>query len=261
MPASDLALVIEAIREAGEIATRFAEAGAARWDKPDGAGPVTEADLAVNAHLEDRLRGARPDYGWLSEESEDSDARLNNDTVFIVDPIDGTRSFVEGSKTWAHSVAIAHKGEITAGVVYLPLRGLLFAAAKGEGAMLNGAPIRVSTEADPDGAAVLATKPTLRAEHWPQGLPQFSHAHRPSLAYRLGLVARARFDAMLTFRPTWEWDVAAGSLIVTEAGGTVTDKTGMAPQFNNASARLDGMIAAGKELHPALLARMQPQMG
>jgi myo-inositol-1(or 4)-monophosphatase len=151
--------------------------------------------------------------------------------------------------------------DIAAGAIYLPRRGLLFAAARGQGATLNGAPIRVSRKDDPDYAEVLATKPTLRPEHWPQGLPGFRHAHRPSLAYRLGLVARARFDAMLTFRPTWEWDVAAGSLLVSEAGGVVTDRTGAPLRFNNPGARLDGMIAAGEGLHPALLARLAPRPG
>lgn len=258
MPAADLDLLTEVILEAGEIAARFAADGARRWDKPKGAGPVTEADLAVNAHLERRLRGARPDYGWLSEESEDDPARLEAQRVFVVDPIDGTRSFVEGSKTWAHSIAVTDRGEVTAGAIYLPLRDLLFVAARGEGARLNGAPIVASQASDPDAAEILATKPSMGTEHWPAGLPRFTRSHRPSLAYRLGLVAQARFDAMLTFRPTWEWDVAAGSLLVAEAGGIVSDRHGRDLRFNNPNARLDGMIAAGEALHPALMSRLQP---
>ena len=93
MPATDLDLLIQAAQRAGEIATQFSGPEAKRWDKPDGAGPVTEADLAVNAMLEDMLPKARPDYGWLSEESEDNADRLSKDRVFIIDPIDGTRSF------------------------------------------------------------------------------------------------------------------------------------------------------------------------
>ena len=77
-----------------------------KWDKDEGAGPVTEADLAVNAYLEDTLQAARPDYGWLSEETEDSEARLKKSRAFVIDPIDGTRSFIEGSTTWAHSIAV-----------------------------------------------------------------------------------------------------------------------------------------------------------
>ena len=238
---------------AGRIATSYVGGTAQRWDKPGGAGPVTEADLAVNSYLETTLRAARPDYGWLSEESEDSDARLSRDTVFIIDPIDGTRSFVEGSKTWAHSIAVAHRGVVVAGAIYLPLRDRLYTAARGQGAWLNGAALLASSNTNLSKAEILATKPVVAPEHWPQGVPPFKRAHRPSLAYRLGLVGQGRFDGMLTFRPTWEWDVAAGSLIVEEAQGTCTDQTGQAIRFNNPHPQLNGMIASGSNLHAPIL--------
>ncbi len=253
MPATDLKLITDAARMAGRVATSYVGGGARAWDKPEGAGPVTEADLAVNNYLERVLRMARPDYGWLSEETEDSAERLSRDRVFIVDPIDGTRSFVEGARTWAHSVAVAEHGQITAGAIYLPMRDLLFTAARGKGAFLNGVPMRVSQKTDLDGADILATKPILAPDHWPTGLPGFTRAHRPSLAYRLGLVGQGRFDAMLTFRPTWEWDVAAGAIIVEEAAGRCSDRMGRLLQFNNATPQLDGLIASGPGLHDKLL--------
>lgn len=139
MPATDLPLLIDAARMAGRVATSFVGPAAARWDKPDDAGPVTEADLAVNDALSSTLRLARPDYGWLSEETEDDGARLTADTVFIVDPIDGTRNFVDGGRTWAISVAVAHKAQVSAAVIYLPRHEKLYAAGVGLGATLNGA--------------------------------------------------------------------------------------------------------------------------
>lgn len=214
---------------------------------------MTEADLAVNAYLETVLRQARPDYGWLSEETEDTSDRLSRETVFIVDPIDGTRSFVDGSRTWAHSVAVARKGEVTAGAVYLPMRDLLYSAAKGLGAWLNGEPLSVSATTHVTGAEILAAKPMTAPQHWPNGVPDFNRSHRPSLAYRLGLVGQGRFDAMITFRPTWEWDIAAGALIVEEARGRCSDKTGASLRFNNRDPRLNGMIAAAPTLHQSLL--------
>jgi myo-inositol-1(or 4)-monophosphatase len=253
LPETDLSLIIEAIRTAGKVATSYVGKTAKAWDKPDGAGPVTEADLAVNAHLETVLRGARPDYGWLSEETEDNSERLSRDTVFIVDPIDGTRSFVDGSKTWAHSVAVAHRGQVTAGAIYLPMRNLLYTAAMGQGAMLNGEALVVSQKLELQGADVLAAKPMLDAHHWPNGVPDIRRAHRPSLAYRLGLVGQGKFDAMLTFRPTWEWDVAAGALIVEEAQGVCTDKAGDTLRFNNAIPQLNGMVAGGRAIHENLM--------
>ena len=110
MPATDLPLLIAAAKTAGRVATSFTGPSAQRWDKADGAGPVTEADLAVNCHLSAVLRLARPDYGWLSEETEDDTARLDHERVFIIDPIDGTRSFVEGARTWAIAMAVVESG-------------------------------------------------------------------------------------------------------------------------------------------------------
>ena len=256
MPATDLSLLIEAARAAGRIATGFAGQSARRWDKPGNAGPVTEADIAVNDMLADTLRGARPDYGWLSEESEDDGARIGRDRVFIVDPIDGTRSFIEGSGTWAHALAVAERGKVTAAVIYLPMRDKLYAAAVGQGATLNGAPIRASTSSDPEAATMLAAKPAFDARHWRGSVPGIARAYRPSLAYRLSLVAEGRFDAMLTLRPTWEWDIAAGDLILREAGAASSDRKGRELIFNNADPRLDGVLAANPALHGALAGRL-----
>lgn len=254
MPAHDLPLLIDAARQAGKIATSFAGKTAARWDKPDGAGPVTEADLAVNEQLQKTLRDARPDYGWLSEESEDTQARLGHDCVFIIDPIDGTRSFVEGSSTWAHSLAVAEGGRVTAAVVYLPLRDKLYAAALGAGATLNGMRIGAAPKRPIEQTKVLTTKPVLRPENWvDRRIPDFQRSYRPSLAYRLALVAEGRFDAMITLRPSWEWDIAAGALLVSEAGGKVSDKAGNILRFNNQDPRLNGVAAGGVACHGALM--------
>lgn len=252
MPASDLDLLIDAARAAGDEALRHTGPTARRWDKPGDLGPVTEADMAVDALLTQHLRGARPGYGWLSEETEDSAARLSCERVFIVDPIDGTRSFIEGSGTWAHALAVADRGVVTAAVVYLPARDKMYVAAEGQGAFLNGAPIRVTDRNDLSGASLLAAKPNLAPQHWIGGTPDVIRAHRPSLAYRLSLVAEGRFDAMLTLRPSWEWDIAAGELILREAGAQTSDRRGQALRFNNTHPQVDGVVAANPVLHEAI---------
>lgn len=249
---------MDAARVAGRVATSFAGPTAARWDKPGDAGPVTEADLAVNDLLMSNLRGARPDYGWLSEETEDDEARLSQDTVFIVDPIDGTRNFVEGGRTWAISIAVAHHGQITAAAVFLPLRDKLYAAGIGVGATLNGAPLTVANGGSDETAKVLAARPNFDAQHWPGGVPPVDRHYRPSLAYRLSLVGEGRFGGMLTLRPSWEWDIAAGALIVAEAGGKISDRTGAPLRFNNQHPTLNGVVAAGNPLHGDLVGRLAP---
>ena len=117
MPARDLRLLQDAAREAGDIALRYWRQDPQAWDKGGGAGPVSEADLAVNAHLETVFRAARPDYGWLSEESPDEPSRLDAAHCFIIDPIDGTRSFLDGQEGFSISLAIATGERITAAVV------------------------------------------------------------------------------------------------------------------------------------------------
>lgn len=253
MLATDIDLLTDAARRSGRIAAGYFGQNPQTWEKSADAGPVTEADLAVNVMLQTTLRMARPDYGWLSEETEDTDARLKTRSVFVVDPIDGTRAFISGSKDWAHSLAIVDNGQTTAAAVYLPMRDLMFTATLGGGAFLNGAPISTKTGTLMEQATVLTHKANCDARLWKNNTaPDFKCAFRSSLAYRLCLVAQGRFDAMLTLRPTWEWDVAAGTLIVTEAGGTATTKVGGPVQYNNTHPQVDGLVAAGA-LHQPLI--------
>ena len=255
MPGNDLLLLTEAARQAGEIAKRFWRADPQVWDKPGGQGPVTEADLAVNEMLRSKLRSARPDYGWMSEEDEDDSSRRVSESVFIVDPIDGTRAFTEGEKTFSHSIAISRGGQIMAGVVYLPVLDLMFAAERGQGATLQGETIAVADRGDLTGADVLTTKPTMHSDMW-RKMPDIKRSFRSSLAYRLCLVAQGRFDAMITLRDTWDWDIAAGSLIAEEAGARVTDRRGLPLRFNSSVHKSKGAIAASVDLHKALLAHL-----
>lgn len=241
----DLDLLIQAARDSGDIARGYFNAAPEVWEKSGGQGPVTEADLHVNRQLEADLQAARPDYGWLSEETEDDDTRLSKDRVFVVDPIDGTRAFIDGSNDWAHSLAIIENGVVTAGVVYLPMRDLMYTAQLGQGAQCNGTRLTASDDKPIDTSTVLSAKPNMEPKYWAGDVPAFKRTFRSSLAYRLALVAQGRFDAMLTLRPTWEWDVAAGALLVTEAGGVVTDQTGGTPMFNNPHPQINGMVAAG----------------
>jgi myo-inositol-1(or 4)-monophosphatase len=246
LPENDLSLLIKAGQEAGEIAASYCGRDPKIWNKDDNAGPVTEADLAANAHLEAVLKTAQPDYGWLSEESEDTAARLSTKRQFVIDPIDGTRAFIEGSKDWAVSLAIVEDGTPIAGVVVMPRRGATYAAQRGGGATLNGEALRVSTQTDINNASVLTNKITMQADHWKGGAaPGFKRTFRSSLAFRMCLVAQGRFDAMMTLRPTWEWDIAAGAIIIAEAGGTVTDRKGGALRLNNAHPQVDGIVASG----------------
>jgi myo-inositol-1(or 4)-monophosphatase len=252
--ADDLALLVGAAEAAGVIALSHFKGNFETWEKSDDS-PVTEADLAIDAMLRAELCAARPDYGWLSEESEGADDRDSRDRVFIVDPIDGTRAFIAGDQGWGTALAVAEHGRVIAGAMYLPARGETFAAALGQGATLNGVPIRASDRTALEGAAALAASAQLKDDLWPGGAPPVERHFRSSLAWRLCLVGQGRFDIMVTLRAAYEWDIAAGSLIATEAGAAVTDGDGAALVFNCHPARAPGVIAAPAALHRALMAR------
>jgi myo-inositol-1(or 4)-monophosphatase len=258
LPARDLALLTEAAREAGRIALRFWRKDPQVWDKGGEHGPVSEADLAVNDMLRARLLTARPDYGWLSEETPDGADRLAAETVFIIDPIDGTRAFIAGEETWAHSLAVAHKGKVTAGVVYLPAIDRIYVASETSAPLRDGEVIRASGRDQLEGANILTTKANMVPEKWPGGVPEITRSFRASLAYRMCLAAEGRFDGMLTLRDAWEWDIAAGSLIAERAGAVVTDMTGAALRFNSPGAQAKGVLALPPKLHEEAMAGLNP---
>lgn len=260
MPAPDLALLTEAAREAGRIALGYWRKSPRAWDKAMGAGPVTEADLAVDRMLRAELCAARPGYGWLSEETEDDRAaRLAAERVFIVDPIDGTRAFIGGEDGFAHALAVVERGAVTAAVIYLPARDELYAATHDGPALLNGTPIHAGSAAVAEGARILTTHQALDPVHWRSGAaPGFRRSFRSALAWRLCLVAEGRYDGTLSFRPIWEWDLAAGALIARRAGAVVTDRLGKLPLFNTEGAQAQGLVAATPALHEKLMARLLP---
>jgi myo-inositol-1(or 4)-monophosphatase len=253
LPARDLALLTEAALKAGVIAMRFWKRSPKSWDKGGGHGPVTEADLDVNEMLAAHLMAARPDYGWLSEETEDGAARLAAERVFIIDPIDGTRAFMAGEETFAHSLAVAERGRVTAAAVYLPALDRLYTACDHGPALCDGAAIVASTRPGSEGATLLATQSSMAPELWPGGVPEVKRSFRASLAYRLCLVAEGRFDGMVTLRDAWEWDIAAGALIAERAGAMVTDRLGAPIRFNAAHPQSAGAVVAAPGLHAALM--------
>jgi myo-inositol-1(or 4)-monophosphatase len=236
---------------------RFWRQSPRAWDKGT-EGPVSEADLAVNDCLAGLLRAARPGYGWLSEEGPGDPAQPAAPRRFVVDPIDGTRAFLAGERHFALSLAVIADGRPVAGVVHLPALDRLYAAEAAGAATCNGAPIRASGRARPDGATALAAAASLQPGLWPGGVPALTRRFRASLAYRLCLVAEGAFDAMITLRDAWHWDIAAGALIAGRAGAAVTDRDGRPLLFAGGPPQSPGVIAAPPALHAALIAARHP---
>jgi myo-inositol-1(or 4)-monophosphatase len=257
---SDFALVENAVREAGAIARGFFGGDYKRWDKGKGQ-PVTEADIAVDRYLRQTLTRARPDYGWLSEETDDDRTRLSAANTFVVDPIDGTVAFMKGRPHFAVSVAVVRAERPVTACVYNPVSEEFFAAAKGEGARLNGVPIHVSGCAEIEDCRMLASKTLFEHPGWNTPplapWPPMQVETRNSIAYRMALVACGSFDAALVLSTKRDWDMAAADLIVQEAGGMVTDHLGAVLRYNRAETLQPSMVCAGTALHARLLERLR----
>jgi myo-inositol-1(or 4)-monophosphatase len=255
--ADDLALIGDAVAEAGRLALAERDRGLKIWSKTGGS-PVTSADMAVDRLLRDALLGARPDYGWLSEETADGPDRLARRRVFVVDPIDGTVAYMKNRPWWCIPVAVVEDGRPVAAVIHAPALAETFVATLGGGARLNDAPISAADTVDLDDAAVLADARLLEGPHWPEPWPAMRFEKRNAIAYRMALVAAGAFDAAIALTPKWDWDVCAGALIVEEAGGRVSDHHGGAWRFNRPDPRQNSLVCAAPGLHPQIVRRTLP---
>lgn len=252
--ANDRALLERVVRAAGGIAKEAFETNTSKvWDKVKGH-PVTDADIAVNDFLERELLRERPDYGWLSEETQDDDSRRNCARTFVVDPIDGTRAFIDRTPNFAVSVAIIENGISVAGVVYNPLKDELYAAHLGGGACRNGTPIQCQNRDSLEGARMVGYARKFRRLGW----PDMNVTVINSMAYRMVKVACGDEDAAVAFTPKSDWDVAAADLICTEAGGVVTNLRGAKPRYDQDSVSGLGIICSGPALHALIRERVDP---
>lgn len=253
---AELALLDAAVREAGPIALRFFQGELEHWEKNPG-DPVSEADHAVDDFLRRRLLAARPEYGWLSEETEDEPSRLRCRRVFVVDPIDGTRSFIRGVPEFTICAALVEDGRPVAAAVANPATDETFLASLGGGATLNGQPIRVSGQAGLAGARLLSGKRMFERAGWREPPPDAVFHSINSIAYRMALVALGRFDGCVSLAEKSDWDIAAAELIVAEAGGCTTSARGEPFVYNRPLPRHPSVLIAGPALHATLLAFLE----
>ena len=244
---------------AGEMALGFFRPGertSAAVQSKEGGSPVTEADKLVDGFLKQRLTELVPRAGWLSEETLDTPDRLTRRTVFIVDPIDGTRAFMAGDRRWAVSIALVTDGRPEFGIVHLPALAETFIGVRGRGAWRNGVPITVSGRQSLAGAHI-AGPASLLAALESSGLAFVREPRIPSLAYRLVQVACGALDAGLASTDACDWDIAAADLILHEAGGCLSDQAGGALMYNGPDPRHGVLVAAPRRLHGAFVAATQ----
>jgi myo-inositol-1(or 4)-monophosphatase len=246
-------VAVAAAREAGAIVRRYYESGVRVAEKgPDD--PVTRADLEANAAIRARVAAAFRDDGWLSEETADSPERLGRRRVWVVDPLDGTKEFIQHIPEFCVCVALVEAGRPIVGVEYNPAADRLYAAVRGEGTTVNGVRARVSRTAHVPDAVVLASRSEDKRGEWDPFKGRVRVQLTGSVAFKLAELASGAGDATFTLTPKNEWDICAGTLLVEEAGGRVTDLAGAPLAFNQPRTLRPGMIASNGALHEGLLA-------
>jgi myo-inositol-1(or 4)-monophosphatase len=254
-PVRDVELLTDTVREAGRLALPLFRTELKNWTK-GASSPVSEADIAVNDLLEQRLRAATPDYGWLSEESVDDDDRLGRRLVWIVDPIDGTRSYLAGREDWCVSVALVEDTAPVLAAVFAPVTDEFFFAARGNGATRNAVPIHATAGTELDFSRVAGPKPL--AERLNSSSKEIVlHPRIGSLALRLCRVAQGNLHAAFAGGQSRDWDLAAANLIVQEANGRMTALSGDPILYNRREVAHGMLVAAGRDRHASIVSHFQ----
>ena len=243
---SDLQHIEKALRAAREAVSAFTP-GRIDSERKAGGDPVTEADVLLDRVLKECL--LRPGEGWLSEETADDLSRLDRERVWIVDPLDGTREFIQGIPEWCISIALVENGRPIAAGICNPAADQLFLGHTKGGVTLNGKPVQVSRKADLEGAKILASRSEVNRGEWKRFADApFEVIPMGSVAYKLACVSAGLADGTFTLVPKNEWDVAAGILLVEAGRGKYIEMHKGNRLFNQKNTLLCGLFAANAGL-------------
>lgn len=243
----DLKRIREGLEAAARVVKPFTP-GDVEYDEKSARGdPVTAADLAIDRVLREILPD--PGEGWLSEETVDSPDRLGKRRVWVVDPLDGTREFVDGIPEWCISIGLVEDGRPVAGGIYSPPTDLLVIGSVETGVTRNGEPAGMTDRDSLDGATILASRTEWKRGEWDRyDDAGFSVVPCGSVAFKLAQVAVGMADGTWTLVPKHEWDVAAGAALVEAAGGALMHADGSAPEWNQENPKLPNFLAAPRPL-------------
>ncbi|MCB9730982.1 MAG: 3'(2'),5'-bisphosphate nucleotidase CysQ [Deltaproteobacteria bacterium] len=251
-------LAVAAAREAGAAIKGYYQDSYTVTDKGED-NPLTDADLASDRILEQRLKDAFPNTGWLSEETRDDPIRLDQPYAWIVDPLDGTREFTKGIPEFVVSIAFIVGDEAQVGVLYNPITEQIFSGIVGVGAWYNGQPCHTTRHAELDGARVVCSRTEASKGWFDPWKDQLNLIPTGSVAYKFGLVAAGLAEATFTNKPRNAWDIAGGVAIIHAAGGRCSDRHGQPYRFNQPNPLKDGVCGTNGDVHEAILGVMKQQ--
>ncbi len=222
--------------------------------------PVTSADRDANQKIHTIIQDAFPSDGWLSEETVDSPARLSKRRVWVVDPLDGTKEFIDKIPEFAVSIGLVEDGTPVLGVIYNPALDELLWAVRGQGAWGADQPLRVTPTNRLADATVLSSRSETKRGEWKPFSSLFTAKPTGGMAHKLATLATGKADATFTLVPKNEWDLCAGAVLVEEAGGQVTNLRGKPLIFNQSTTLLQGLVASNTTLHPELMSVITPRL-
>lgn len=253
----DTAAIIDLARQAGAMAVKARQGKLVSWDKGKN-DPVSEADLAIDKFLQEQLMALTPDFGWLSEETKDNHARLSKAHVWVVDPIDGTRAYIQGKDDYCISIGLLHQNAPMLGILYVPDHDDLYLAERGKGAFKNDTRLSIPAQDSLTDLTMVGDDQYFGSYRtWPEPWPEsMAYIKANSLALRHAWLAEGKGDLVVTANPKCDWDLAAATLLVTEAGGHCGDHHGEPYQFNRENVRHYPVVACHKNLLPPIAKRL-----
>ena len=243
-----------AILEAGKIAKKLKKDISVEYKSKNQ--PVTNADKAIDNFLKLFFGEKTPDYGWVSEESVDNKSRFNSDLFWCLDPIDGTRSYINGKPEYTISLALIKKNIPVLGVIFNPETEELFFAIKNKGAYCNENKINVNNNINLTTSIYAISSSEMHNIQKYNCFSQENIIKMGSIAYKIALVAKGEIDIAMSFTKKNDWDIAASHLILEEAGGILKNTSGKNMVYNTKNMKIDSVIACNNQLMNKLLLKI-----
>ena len=217
--------------------------------------PVTDADYEADDILHKLLINETPDFGWLSEETKDSPDRLEKEFVWIVDPLDGTKEFVEGIPNFVISIGLVKNGNPVLGTIINPITLELYTSYKGNGVKLNGNSVYISSKSSLESMTMLNSRTETKDGLWNPFNKNFNKLIAiGSIAYKLAMTSASQADITGSLKPKNEWDICAGHCLINESGGIMLTSEGENISYNNKNTLINpGLVASNNTAVNAML--------